>query len=174
LSRARPPRLPEIAWQAGLDLDSVDLSDPDQVAWLETLVWPEETDRLARLREAVRIAASARPVVVKGDLLQDIGPLAAEAPGEATLVIFHTAVLTYVAPPQRAKFARVVDSLCDFWVANEAPQVFPDIAERGDGGGPTGRYLISVNGEPVARADVHGAWMEWLADPPGAYRRRTP
>jgi hypothetical protein len=167
-----PHRLPEIAWRAGLDLEPIDLSDPDQVAWLEALVWPEETDRLARLRAAMRIAASARPDVIRGDLLRDLGPLAAEAPRDATLVIFHTAVLTYVAPPQRAEFARAVASLCDFWVANEAPRVLPEIAERAGGFGPRGRYLTSVNAEPVARADFHGAWMEWLADPPEAYRRR--
>lgn len=169
-----PSRLPEIVWRAGLDLEPINLSDPDQVAWLEALVWPEERDRLARLREAMRIAQAARPNIVKGDLLRDIGPLAAEAPCDATLVIFHTAVLTYVAPPQRAAFTRAVEKLCDFWVANEAPRVLPDIAERAGGFGPRGRYLISVNAEPVARADFHGAWMEWLADPPQAYRRRTP
>ncbi len=168
-----PTRLPEIKWRAGLDLDPVDLSDRDQVAWLEALVWPEETDRLARLRAAMNIAAAIRPRVVKGDLLRDLEQLAAEAPRDATLVIFHTAVLTYVTPPQRSEFARAVGSLCDFWVANEAPRVFPDIAERAGGFGPAGRYLISVNGEPIARADVHGAWMEWLADPPGAYRSST-
>ena len=167
-----PPRLPEIAWRAGLDLEPIDLTDPDQVAWLEALVWPEETDRLARLRAAMRIAASAQPEILKGDLLRDLGPLAAQAPRDATLVVFHTAVLTYVAPPQRAEFARTVSSLCDFWVANEAPSVFPDIAERAGRFGPRGRYLTSVNAQPVARADFHGAWMEWFADPPEAYPRR--
>jgi hypothetical protein len=167
-----PARLPEIKWRVGLDLEPVDLSDRDQVAWLEALVWPEETDRLARLRAAMRIAATARPRVVQGDLLRDIGRLAAEAPRDATLVVFHTAVLTYVSPRQRADFAGAVEPLCDFWVANEAPRVLPGIAERAGGLGPAGSYLISVNAEPVARADFHGGWIEWLANPPGPYRRR--
>jgi len=40
---------------AGLDLDPVDISDPNQAACLEALVWPEQSDRLAKLRIAMRI-----------------------------------------------------------------------------------------------------------------------
>ena len=36
----------EVAWRAGLDLSPVDIRDPDQVAWLEALVWPGEGTRL--------------------------------------------------------------------------------------------------------------------------------
>src|SRR5437764_66089 len=61
-----PRQLPQIAWRAGLDLEPIDLSDPDQVAWLEALVWPEETDRLDRLRTAMQIAKVRKPRVVKG------------------------------------------------------------------------------------------------------------
>src|SRR5579863_268886 len=50
-----PARLPRIVWRAGLDLNPVDLSVPGEVGWLEVLVWPEQTDRLARLRAAVKI-----------------------------------------------------------------------------------------------------------------------
>src|ERR1044072_8031784 len=37
-----PGSLPQIVWRAGLDLNPVDLSDAGEVAWLETLVWPEQ------------------------------------------------------------------------------------------------------------------------------------
>jgi hypothetical protein len=35
-----------------------DVSDPVQAAWLEALVWPEQTVRLANLRAAIKIAAT--------------------------------------------------------------------------------------------------------------------
>jgi len=48
-----------------LDLSPIDASDPAQVAWLETLVWPEQTERLANLQAAVKIAATVKPRIVR-------------------------------------------------------------------------------------------------------------
>ena len=158
-----PCELPQVVWRAGLDLNPLDPSDPEDRAWLEALVWPEQEERLARLRAALVMAAAEKPRVVKGDLRQDLASLAAEAPKNATLVIFHTAVLAYVSPVnEREAFARSVGSLCDFWIANEAPGVFPDLAARTASPGPRGWFLLSVNGEPVAWADPHGAAIKWI------------
>jgi len=35
-----PKALPRVAWRRGLDLNPLDIGDADQMAWLETLVWP--------------------------------------------------------------------------------------------------------------------------------------
>jgi hypothetical protein len=158
-----PEALPSIAWRAGLDLEPVDIADRNQVAWLETLVWPEQTDRLTRLRAALAIAATDKPRLVEGDLRRDLTRLANEMPRDATRVIFHTAVLTYVGPTERAEFARSVTSFCDVWIANEAPQVFPDIAARAGTPGPRGHFLLAANGQPLAWADPHGASLDWIA-----------
>jgi hypothetical protein len=159
-----PQTLPRIAWRAGLDLDPVDLSNAGQVAWLEALVWPEQTERLARLRAAMTIARTQKPRVVQGDLRRDLARLAAEMPTDATRVIFHTAVLAYVASSEeRAEFARAVASLCEVWISNEAPRLFPDIAARAGAPAPPGHFLMAANGMPVAWADPHGAALEWIA-----------
>ena len=158
-----PATLPQVVWRAGLDLEPVDLSDPDEVAWLEALVWPEQTDRLARLRAAIAIASEQRPRVVKGDLRTDLPALAREAPKDATLVIFHTAVLLYISSEEdRQDFAQSISSLCDCWIANETPRALPDIAGRAGREGPRGSYLLSVNRTPVAWGDIHGAWLDWI------------
>jgi len=163
-----PTRPPRVVWRAGLDLNPVDLADPAEVAWLEALVWPEQTDRLARLSAAIMIATEQKPRLVKGYLRTDLAALAREAPKDATLVIFHTAVLAYISPaPEREEFARSVGSLCDYWIANEAPQVFPDIARRAGREGPRGSFLLSVNGAPMAWADPHGVSVDWIAATPG-------
>ena len=157
---ARPPR---VVWRAGLDLNPVDLSVPGEVDWLEALIRLEQTDRLARLRAAIKIAAEQKPRLVKGDLRTDLAALAREAPKDATLVIFHTAVLAYVSSAaEREEFARSVALLCDFWIANEMPQVFPDIARRAGREGPRGSFLLSVNSAPTAWADPHGAWLDTI------------
>ncbi len=159
-----PVSLPQIVWRAGLDLNPVDLADAGQVAWLETLVWPEQTGRLANLRAAIKVAAAIRPRIVQGDLLGDsLARLCDEAPKDATLVIFHTAVLAYVRDlaDREAFGARAMQH--GTWISNEMPGVFPDIAKRAPVRGPAGHFLMALNGAPVAWTDPHGAALEWIA-----------
>jgi hypothetical protein len=51
--RLPPPGRPsQVAWRAGVDLEPIDLESREAIRWLEALVWPEELDRLERLRQA--------------------------------------------------------------------------------------------------------------------------
>jgi len=160
-----PDAMPRIAWRAGLDLSPVDVTDAEATAWLRTLVWPEQAGRAARLDQALRVAARQPPRVVRGDLGRDLAALAAEAPADATLVIFHTAVLAYV-PEQAARdaFAAEARRLAGAWVANEAPGILPAIAARAGDPPAPGRFLLSVNGNPVAWTDPHGGEISWIAE----------
>ncbi|HEY7074887.1 MAG TPA: DUF2332 domain-containing protein [Solirubrobacteraceae bacterium] len=159
------PRGIDVAWRAGLDLEPVDVHDEDSVAWLEALVWPGEGDRLALLRQALAVARADPPRVVAGDLRRDLPALAAEAPRDATLVVFHTAVLSYVADPaERRAFARTVRALGATWVANEGPDVLTEPAGEP---WPRGRFRLTCDGRPVAWTDPHGTTIDWLGGPPG-------
>lgn len=158
-----PTRMPRIAWRAGLDLNPLDVGDPDAVAWLETLVWPGQEERAGRLRATIEVARRQRPRVVAGDLAADLPALAAEAPRDAPLVIFHSAVLAYVPPEVRERFVTRVRELGAVWVSNEAPAVLPAIAARLASPPPAGRFLLSVDGEPVAFTGPHGQSIDWIA-----------
>jgi hypothetical protein len=158
-----PRKMPKIVWRAGLDLNPLDVSDKDDAAWLEALVWPGQPDRLSRLRAAIEIATSAKPRVVQGDLRLDLNSLMADAPGDATRVIFHTAVLAYVSSrAERDAFAERATVVSDIWIANESPSVFPTIAAQASAPGRTGNFLLSMNGTPVAWTDPHGASIDWI------------
>jgi hypothetical protein len=162
-----PRATPRIVWRAGLDLNPLDVNNEVQMAWLETLVWPEENDRAERLREAVRIARADPPRVLQGDLRDGVATLAAEAPKDATLIVFHSAVLAYLSnDKERSTFAASVSSLCDYWVSNEAPRVMPSIAARASVQGRIGRFILAVNGVPVAWTAPHGTALEWIGEPP--------
>jgi hypothetical protein len=159
-----PAAMPRVVWRAGIDLNPLDISDPAQVAWLETLVWPEQTERLANLRAAVRIARTVKPRVAYGDLRDDLTHLSRAAPKDATLVIFHTAVLSYVrSRADRQSFAARAKSLCQYWISNESPRAVPELASTAGVSGTAGRFLLSVNGVPMAWTDPHGASLEWIA-----------
>ena len=122
-----PDRVPAIAWRAGLDLNPLDVTREDDVRWLACLVWPGESGRQDRLAAAIASARRDPPPVQRGDLLTDLPALAAQAPAEATLVIYHSAVLAYVAAEDRERFARTVRGLAAAWLSNEAPGVVPGL-----------------------------------------------
>ncbi len=158
-----PAALPEVAWRAGLDLAPIDVTDDESVSWLESLVWPGEGDRLALLRAAVRVARADPPRIVRGDLRHDLPTLAAQAPAGATLVVFHTAVLGYVHDAaDRTRFADTVRGLDARWIANEPPGLVELDQPPRPGPTPGGEILLSLDGEPLAWADSHGAWLQWL------------
>jgi hypothetical protein len=158
-----PAAHPRIAWRRGVDLDPADVADAADRAWLEALVWPEQADRLARLRAALAVACRDPPLVVRGDLLTNLPACARHAPADATLVVFHSAALAYVADPAlREAFVRSVRDIGAVWVSNEAPGVFPQIRERLERPGPRGAFLLSLDGVPVAWTDPHGGWIEWI------------
>lgn len=157
-----PEEIPEIAWRAGLDLNPVDVADPEEAAWLETLVWPGNEARAGRLRAALDIARERPPPVARGDLLTDVPALASTAPAGATLVIFHSAVLAYASPEVRERFAALVRDLGAVWVSNESPRVLPAVAAKLRERPPGDRFLLAIGGEPAALAGPHGQSIDWL------------
>ena len=154
-----PDRIPAIGWRIGLDLNPLDVTRDDDVRWLSCLVWPDEGDRAERLAAAIGAARRSPPTVVKGDLLTDLPAVVARAPADATVVVYHSSVLCYVAPPQREQFARTVRDLGVTWLTSEAPGVVPGTAW------PSGDEQMTVlarDGRPVALADSHGTRLQWL------------
>jgi hypothetical protein len=161
-----PNRGLEIVWRLGLDLQPIDIADPEQAAWLEALVWPDEGNRLELLRTALEVARYDPPRVVQGDLRFDLPALVAQMSKDATRVIFHTAVLGYVrSTNERAAFARTLEDLNIVWVSNEPPELFPDLTQGLSPPSRLGQSLLSMNRRPVAWTDPHGASLDWIADP---------
>jgi hypothetical protein len=155
-----PAGVPAIAWRAGLDLNPLDVTRDDDVRWLSCLVWPGESDREDRLAAAVAAARRDPPPVYRGDLLIDLPALAAQAPAGATLVIFHSAVLAYVAPADRERFAQTVRGLAAVWLSNEAPGVVPGLPHTRF---REGTFVLGHGGRtPLAFTDGHGTWLHWL------------
>ncbi|MBM4795029.1 DUF2332 family protein [Streptomyces sioyaensis] len=170
-------RLPRIVWRAGIAPDPLDpVAEPDDLRWLQALVWPGDGERAARLSAAVEaVRAAPRPRIVRGDPLGELPALAAEAPPEATLVIFHSAALGGLPPARREEFARLVRSLLDaragggHWISHEHHSVLPWLttpAQRSPHPDPQSPLLtLALDEHPVALTGPYGQSLHRL---PGA------
>jgi hypothetical protein len=159
--REAPTRRPEVVWRAGLDLHPRDITDPADRRWLESLIWPEHDHRRERLTAAARVAAADPPLLLAGDLVDDLPALAAQAPERATLVVFHTSVLYQVPDQPRKTFVDLVRNLPGHGVAVEKPDIlrYDDLPDPPD---ETLHNVLALDGRPLAWCRPHGQGMVWF------------
>jgi hypothetical protein len=159
-----PERMPEIAWRAGLDLNPLDVTNPADVTWLETLIWPEQTERLARISSAIELVRTDPPRIVQGDALDALPRLVAEAPRELALVIVDSASIVYMMPEPRAKFIDYVVSSGARWISNEGRGIVPSAAAGLPETGAPDRseFVLALDGRALAFSGAHGQRLDWL------------
>jgi hypothetical protein len=158
-----PTRLPAVVARIGVDLDPLDVTDADDRAWLRALVWPgpREAERLQRLDAAADEVAADPPVLLRGDLVDELDAALERVPAGATPVVMHTALLPYVPEERRTAFLDRVRQLPVRWIAQEGAGMVPGTGERFPGGwGPY--FVLSVDGRPVAHTAPHGGRLDWL------------
>jgi hypothetical protein len=102
--------LPTIASRQGIDLNPVDLSDPDARSWLEALVWPENSDQRALMSAALGITAQDPPVIHRGDVIDLMPSVASGLPAGAPRVVFHCATRIHVPSERLAAFDAAITS----------------------------------------------------------------
>lgn len=158
-----PARMPTVVWRAGIDLNPLDVTEDDDLRWLETLIWPEHEHRRQRLRAAADVVRADPPHLVRGDLLAELPALAAQAPRDATLVVFHSSVLYQVPVATQHAFTALVRDLPGHWISCEGAEIFPEMAAAvpalADGPAVS---VLALDGRPLALAAPHGQKLEWL------------
>jgi len=85
-----PKRLPAVASRVGIDLNPVDVRDPDTVLWFRALIWPEHHERLELLMRAIQLARQDPPELIAGDALELLPQVIATIPGDTPVCVFHT------------------------------------------------------------------------------------
>lgn len=168
-----PSVMPQVVWRRGLDIHPINVHDDDAIRWLLACIYPDHHERRRRLEAAVGLARRQSPVVSAGDLVDDLPALLADVPNDAQLVVFHSAVLTYVKRDRRQAFAGLLaDASKDreiAWLSNEPPGVISEVAALAPPQSEL-RYLLSrtlfTNGqrrdELLAHAHPHGVDLTWL------------
>lgn len=158
-----PSTLPRVASRTGVDLNPLDATDPDTVRWLECLVWPGQEDRLQTLRAALGRLASLGaegPSLLTGDLNDRVAELVAAVPDSHHAVVFHSAVLAYLSPADRSRFAATIRSLDCRWLSNE--NFFLDEAGLTVNSLQGDRFTLALDSVPLAYTGQHGATLDWI------------
>jgi len=157
-----PDALPEVAWRAGIDLNPIDLSDPDAVRWARALLWPDQLDRIARFEGAMALVQPDPPRIVQGDAVAGIGSLIDEAPDDAAVLVYHSFVLNQFDAGAKERFrealreashGRVIHEIgigARGWERDQAPHIDHTRYERGE----------AIRSE-LGVMHHHGAWIEW-------------
>jgi hypothetical protein len=159
-----PGAHPHVAWRGGVDLNPLDVTDADAMAWLANLVWPEQDERRERLRAAVDVARREPPAVREGDLLDHVADLVDEAARHGTPVVLHSAVIAYLEEPDRERFHDLMTGLVASgrcrWISNEGARVLPRVTGALEV--PSARFVTALDGTPVAYSHGHGHAIDWL------------
>jgi hypothetical protein len=177
----------DVAWRLGIDLNPLDVADPDTRAWLRALIWPEHRDRMAVVETAIQLALGQPPPLLRADLTVDLAAIAERVPSKAAMVVTSTWTLAYVEAERRRAFATALGDIArqqarDVWlVAGEGRSILASlgldlVAPPSDGsGGPSMLALCrfgangTAHGRLLAECHAHGRWIRWLdadsADP---------
>jgi hypothetical protein len=159
--------LPKIASVLGVDLNPVDVLDPDARGWLEALVWPENHRQRAVLAAAFALAAADPPPIRAGDAIDVLPGIASGLPAGQPRVVFHSATRMHVPADRLAAFDAAIACLNDtgplWWLSIEGtrgPDPRPRPARRG-----AALLLRTPSGqtETIAVVDGHLGWIETMS-----------
>src|SRR3954462_14874279 len=166
--------IPEVVARVGVDLDPVDVTDPDDARWLRACVWPDQPERLARLDAEMALAATDPPLLLRGDPVAVLPDAVARVPLDALPVVITTWALSQVPLESRLRFLRRLDEAAAdravAWVSAEGVGVAPAMPTLGDRRA-SGHSIVgvavfdrsAVRAEAIGRCWSKGRWLAWLA-----------
>jgi hypothetical protein len=140
------------------------LDDPIERRRLEAYVWPDQPDRLERMRAAADITLAAGALVEAADAADWAEARLAPQPGAATIV-YHSVFWQY-PPRETRKRLRAAIEAAGARATAQAP--FAWLRMEPSRADPTGPMEVTLTvwpgGEPrlLAHTHPHGAQVHWL------------
>ncbi|MGY1802442.1 DUF2332 domain-containing protein [Blastococcus sp. SYSU D00922] len=168
--------LPAVVARVAVGPDLLDVTDADDARWLRACVPPDRPEQAARLEAELAVAASAPPVLVRGDAADALPDALARVPAEALPVVTTTWALSALSPATRQRFLLRLEEVAAerpvAWVSAEGVGVAPSVPTLGDrpASGHSIVGLAVTDGprlrvEAVGRCWSRGRLLSWLAGP---------
>ena len=167
--------IPEVVARIGVDLDPVDVTDPDDARWLRACLWPDQPERAARLDAEMALAATDPPLLLRGNPVEVLADAVARVPADALPVVTTTWALSQFPLESRLRFLHRLDEAAVgrvvAWVSAEGVGVAPAIPTLGDrrasGHSIVGLAVFdgsALRAEAIGRCWSQGRLLAWLAD----------
>jgi hypothetical protein len=155
------PTFPPIAYRIGIDLFPVDVNDEEAVRWLRALIWPEHTDRVVLLEQAVQIAQLHQAKIIPGDAVDLLLDVLSNVPLGTVLCVYHSYTLNQCSKATREK---IIDILAIF---AQDRDFFRLSLEWYSGQNQPHLELFSyrngqMQSELLAYCESHGRMIEWF------------
>ncbi len=167
--------MPEVVARVGVDRDPVDVTDADDARWLRACLPPDQPERIARLEAEIALAATAPPLLLKGDAIELLREALDRVPTDALPVVITTWALSHFPLEGRVRFLHRLDQAAGgrpvAWVSAEGVGVAPAIPTLGDRRA-FGHSIVAIalfdrsalRAEAIGRCWSRGRWLAWLAD----------
>ena len=149
--------------RAACDRRPGDLSDPDQRRRLLAYIWPDQFERLARIRAAIDLARQLGVTVEAADAVDWTARVAAPKAGAVT-VLYHSVFWQYMPAERQAALTAVIEDL-GARASSEAPFAWLRMEPPPQNmAGMEVRLTMWPGREERILAEVHphGAWVKWL------------
>src|SRR5256885_13309413 len=101
--------MPEVVARIGIDLDPVDMTDADEARWLRACLPPDQPEPAARLEAELALAATAPPLLLRGDAVEVLSDAFARVPADVLPVVTTTWVLSSFPLESRLRFLHRLD-----------------------------------------------------------------
>lgn len=156
-----PNMMPQIVARSGCDLNPIDVTDADQALRLQSYVWPDQADRLARVKAAIEITQAHPPKLDAADAADWVGQMNRyQPPKDQYRVLMHSIAWQYMPADVQRRITLSMEGAGArgdqvAWVAFELnAKAQAELVVR-----------IWPGGEKrvLARANPHVQWVEWLA-----------
>ncbi|MFR9802990.1 DUF2332 domain-containing protein [Pseudonocardia sp. RS010] len=166
--------MPEVVARIGVDLEPLDVTDADDVRWLRACLPPDQPERIAGLDAETALAATAPPLLLRGDAVELLPEVVARVPANALPVVTTTWALSRFPLESRLRFLHRLDHAAAgrpvAWVSAEGVGVAPAVPTLGDrrasGHSILGLAVFdgtALRAEAVGRCWSQGRLLAWLA-----------
>tara|TARA_Y100000588_G_scaffold102913_1_gene111987 strand:+ start:3050 stop:4087 length:1038 start_codon:yes stop_codon:yes gene_type:complete len=150
----------QVASRTGIDLNPINLSDPKDLLWLRSLVWPERIEEEKVLLSAVDYALNSNLYELKkGNAISLLPMLLNDIPPQSNVFLFDTHVMNQFSIDDRAELDRII-------LAGSKQRDIYRISVGGLSIPAEIRLTVAKSGKTyqilMGYSDAHGLWSEWL------------
>lgn len=149
-----------IASRIGIDLNPVDLLNPNEREWAMSLLWPDQPERLKRFKTALQLLSNTKILLHKSNANTVLPDVLTEIPHDQQICVMHSFTLNQFSDSDRKSFDQILEvasvnrniwRMSLEWIGTENPELI--ITEYSSGKINSSKKLAECHG--------HGEWIRW-------------